>query len=140
MPIAYASSSLKDSQKNYSQIDREGLGVYWGVQHFRQYLLCRDFTLHTDCSALVKIFGPKNDLNGCAAGRLSRWATSLMEYNFTVKHIKGSSNCTADSLSRLPVVSKGDITAPFPNVENASNLKLPASIKLVAADIIVDVK
>merc|ERR1711951_93086 len=140
MPIAYASSSLKDSQKNYSQIDREGLGVYWGVQHFRQYLLCRDFTIHTDCSALVKIFDPKNDLNGYAAGRLSRWATALMEYNFQVKHIKGSSNCTADSLSRLPVVSKGDITAPFPNVENVSNLELPASIKLVAADIIVDVK
>ena len=35
LPIAYASASLKDSQKNYSQIDREGLGVYWGVNHFR---------------------------------------------------------------------------------------------------------
>ena len=72
LPIAYASASLKDCHKNYSQIDREGLGVYWGVNHFRQYLLCKDFELHTDCSALVKIFGPKNDLNGCAAGRLSR--------------------------------------------------------------------
>ena len=26
-----------------------------------------------------------------------------MEYSFSIKHIKGSSNCTADSLSRLPV-------------------------------------
>ena len=122
LPIAYASASLKDSQKNYSQIDREGLGVYWGVNHFRQYLLCKDFELHTDCSALVKIFGPKNDLNGCAAGRLSRWATALMEYSFVVKHIRGSSNCTADSLSRLPVVDKDSISAPFPSVQNATNL------------------
>ena len=26
-----------------------------------------------------------------------------MEYDFSVKHIKGTSNCVADSLSRLPV-------------------------------------
>ena len=143
LPIAYASASLKDSQKNYSQIDREGLGVYWGVNHFRQYLLCKDFELHTDCSALVKIFGPKNDLNGCAAGRLSRWATSLMEYSFVVKHIRGSSNCTADSLSMLPVVDKDSVSAPFPNVENATNMNLPFNyyaIKKVDSEIVVDVK
>ena len=118
LPIAYASSSLKDSQKNYAQVDREGLAVYWGINHFRQYLLCQDFELHTDCSALVKIFGPKNDLNGCAAGRLARWAASLMEYSFTVKHIKGSCNNTADSLSRLPVIDSVKVGAPFPVVQN----------------------
>ena len=96
-PIAYASASLKPSEKNYAQIDREGLAVYWAVNYFRQYLWGKRFELHTDCSALVKIFGSKNDLNGCAAGRLSRWATALMEYSFTVKHIRGSSNCTAES-------------------------------------------
>ena len=105
-PIAYASASLKPSEKGYAQIDREGLAIYWAVQYFRQYLWCQEFELHTDCSALVKIFRPKNDLGGCATGRLNRWAAQLMEYSFTVKHIKGSSNCTADSLSRLPVVTK----------------------------------
>ena len=102
--------------------------------------MCRDFTLHTDCSALVKIFGPKNDLNDCAAGRLSRWATALMEYNFIVKHIRGASNHTADSLSRLPVVTKGKISAPFPNVQNATNLNLPETIKKAESEIIIDVK
>ena len=79
LPIAYASASLKDAQRNYAQLDREGLGVFWAVNYFRQYLLCKHFELHTDCSALVKIFGPKNNLRGCAAGRLNRWAASLME-------------------------------------------------------------
>ena len=73
-PIAYASASLKASEKNYAQIDREGLATYWAVQHFRHYLYCQHFELHTDCSALVKIFGPKNDLGGGATGRLNRWA------------------------------------------------------------------
>ena len=83
-PVAYASASLKPSEKNYAQIDREGLAIYWAIQHFRQYLWCQEFELHTDCSALVKIFGPKNDLGGCATGRLNRWAAALMKYNFTV--------------------------------------------------------
>ena len=102
-PIAYASASLKPSEKAYAQIDREGLAVYWAINYFRQYLWGRKFELHTDCSALIKIFGPKNDLGGCAIGRLNRWAAQLMEYDFCVKHIKGTSNCVADSLSRLPV-------------------------------------
>ncbi|CAL4127303.1 unnamed protein product [Meganyctiphanes norvegica] len=113
-PIAYASASLKPSEKNYAQIDREGLGIYWAIQHFRQYLWCQKFELHTDCSALVKIFGPKNDLGGCATGRLNRWAAALMEFDFTVKHIKGSSNSTADSLSRLPVCTPGTQQAHYP--------------------------
>ena len=135
LPVAYASASLKDSQKNYSQVDREGLAVFWSITHFRQYLLCKDFTLLTDCSALVKIFGKNNDLKGCAAGRLSRWAAALMEYSFKVKHIKGTCNRTADSLSRLPVVQKNCISAPFPNVQNPTNFDIPASIKTVNVNI-----
>ncbi|CAL4089219.1 unnamed protein product, partial [Meganyctiphanes norvegica] len=114
-PLSYASCSLKPSERNYAQIDREGLAVYWAVKHYRQYLFCNKFELHTDCSALVKIFGPKNDLGGCATGRLNRWAAQLMEHNFTISHIKGASNRTADSLSRLPVPPKGELGAPFPS-------------------------
>ena len=61
-PIAYASASLKASEKAYAQIDREGLAVYWAINHFRQYLWGKKFELHTDCSALMKIFGPKKRL------------------------------------------------------------------------------
>ena len=106
-PVAYASASLKPSEKAYAQIEREGLAVYWVVNYFRQYLWCNEFELHTDCSALVKIFGPKNDLGGCAMGRLNRWAALLMEFNFIIKHIKGSSNTTADNLSRFPLCVGG---------------------------------
>ena len=50
-----------------------------------------------------------------------------MEYNFTVKHIKGSSNSTADSLSRLPVCNPGSTVAPFP-VEQQLGQQLPDPI------------
>ena len=113
-PLSYASCSLKPSECNYAQIDREGLAVYWAVRHYKQYLYCRKFELHTDCSALTKIFGNKNDLGGCATGRLNRWAAQLMEYDFVITHIKGASNRTCDSLSRLPVPPPGTHQSPFP--------------------------
>ena len=92
-PISYASCSLKPSEKNYAQIDREGLAVVWATKYYRQFLyFADDYELHTDCLALTKIFCPKNDLGGCTISRLNRWAAELMEYNFTAKHIKGSSN------------------------------------------------
>ena len=37
-PIAYASISLKASEKNYSQVDREGLAIVWAILHFKQFL------------------------------------------------------------------------------------------------------
>ena len=68
-----------------------------------------------------------------------------MEYSFIVKHIKGSSNNTADSLSRLPVVDHGTVSVPFPMVHNTSNMDLPLSIKSeavnkVEAEVLYDVK
>ena len=114
-PLSYASCSLKPAERNYAQVDREGLAVYWAVRHYRQYLYCRKFELHTDCSALTKIFGPKNDLGGCAIGRLNRWAAQLMEYEFDIFHIKGASNKLCDNLSRLPVPLPGKKYALFPN-------------------------
>ena len=50
-----------------------------------------------------------------------------MEYNFTVRHIKGSSNSTVDSLSRLPICSPGSTVAPFP-VEQQLGQQIPDPI------------
>ncbi|CAL4225020.1 unnamed protein product, partial [Meganyctiphanes norvegica] len=108
-PIAYASRSLTSAEMNYAQIEREGLAVVWAVKYFRQYLYCRHFTLQTDCSALIKIFGPKNDLGGCAIGRMSRWCVDLMEYEFTAVHINGDKNKVCDGLSRLPQPSPDNL-------------------------------
>ena len=108
-PIAYASRSLSVAEQNYAQIEREGLAVHWAVKYFRQFLYCRHFTLQTDCSALTKIFGPKNDLGGCALSRINRWCVDLMEYDFTAQHIKGDRNLVCDGLSRLPQPSSNSL-------------------------------
>ena len=131
-PLSYASCSLKPAETRYAQIDREGLAVYWAIKHFSQFLFCKKFELHTDCSALTRIFGPKNDLGGCAIGRLNRWAAALMMYDFVAYHIKGSENKICDSLSRLPVPPKGSTMASSPDQEchTVSSEELAASMSI----------
>ena len=144
-PLSYASCSLKPAELNYAQIDREGLAVHWATNHYRQFLYCRHFELHTDCSALTRIFGSKNDLGGCAIGRLNRWAAALMEYDFHATHIRGASNKICDSLSRLPVPPKGELLATPPRqvgqTVSSEDLARSMSIKYVemeSADGIMD--
>ena len=92
----YASRSLTDREKNYSATEKEALAIVFAVEHFRVYLLGRQFTLVTDHSALqwLQSVEPK--------GRIARWLMTLQEYSFTIKHRPGVSHGNADGLSRLP--------------------------------------
>ena len=76
-PIAYASFSLIPSEKNYPQIEREGLALIFGVKRFHQFLYGRRFTLVTDHKPLTTILSPKKGLPSLSTARLQRWAMLL---------------------------------------------------------------
>ena len=42
-PIAHASKTLTETQKRYSQIEREALAIVFGVKKFHQFLYGRKF-------------------------------------------------------------------------------------------------
>jgi hypothetical protein len=106
-PIAFASRSLGAAEKNYAQVEKEGLAIIFGVKKFHMYLFGRKdkFTLVTDHQPLVKIFGPKTNIPTLAAARMQRWALILAGYNYDIAFRKGIDNVTADMLSRFPVGS-----------------------------------
>lgn len=107
-PVALASRSLFKAEQNYSMVDKEALAIYFGVKKFTYYLLGRHFTLKTDHKPLIAIFGNKKGIPPMAAGRLQRWNVFLSNYTFDIQHIKGTTNHTADFLSRSPATGPTD--------------------------------
>lgn len=94
-PIAYASKSLTKAQKSYSVTEKELIAVLFGIEKFRSYVEGTHFMVETDHSSLLWLTNLSNP-----SGRLTRWAVTLSQYDFTIKHRKGSLNVVADALSR----------------------------------------
>ena len=97
-PVAYASRTLSDVERRYSQTEREALSVVWGCERFHLYLFGVEFTLFTDHKPLEVIYGPKAK----PPARIERWALRLQQYRFRVVYKPGPKN-PADVLSRLPL-------------------------------------
>ena len=97
-PVAYASRTLTDVERRYSQTEKEALAVVWACERFHIYLYGKLFTLYTDHKPLELIYSPKSKL----PPRIERWALRLQPYTFKVVHMAGKTN-PADVLSRLPL-------------------------------------
>ena len=102
-PIAYASRSLSTSEKNYSQIEKEALGIIWGVKRFNTYVYGRHFRLITDHEPLISIFGPKKGIANTTAARLQRYALFLAGYNYDIVYRNTKKHGNADCLASLHV-------------------------------------
>ena len=53
--ISYASKSLSEVEKRYSQTENEALAVLWVCEHFHVYLYGIEFELYTDHKSLETI-------------------------------------------------------------------------------------
>ena len=94
--ISYASRSLTDTEKRYSQTEKEALALVWACEKFHPYIYGVPFELVTDHKPLEVIYGPKS--KPCA--RIERWILRMQPYKFTVRYQPGPKNI-ADPLSRL---------------------------------------
>lgn len=100
--VRCASRTLTDTERRYSQVDKEALAIVYGVTRHHQYVYGRHFTFKTDHQALSYIFGDKKGIPLTAAIRLQRYAFKLSGYNFDIKFVPTDRNSNADAFSRLP--------------------------------------
>lgn len=101
--ISYASRTLTTAERNYAQIEKEGLAVIFGIKKFDKYLMGRHFTIYTDHKPLLRLFDPTRATSATGAARLQRWSLLLSNYDYDVCFKKGELNSNADALSRLPL-------------------------------------
>ena len=105
-PIAYASRTLAPAERNYCQLEKEGLALVYAVKKFHQYLYGYKFTAITDHKPLLGLLAADKAIPSMASGRVQRWALLLAGYNYDLKYRPGSAIANSDCMSRLPLQSQ----------------------------------
>ena len=95
--VCYASRNLSDTERRYSQTEKEALALVWSCERFNLYLCgLPEFDLVTDHQALKTIYGP----NSKPSARIERWVLRLQPFNYKVRYVTPRENI-AEALSRL---------------------------------------
>ena len=104
-PVAYYSTTLSETERNYDIYDKELLAVVKSLRHWRTYLVGapHQIVIHTDHSNLLYWKEPRK-----ISRRIAHEFQELQEYNFVLKHVAGNKNARADALSRRPDYDMGD--------------------------------
>ena len=102
-PIAYASRSSSDTERRYSQIEKEALAIAWACEKFANYILRKAIHLETDHKPLVPLLNRTN-LESLPA-RVLRFRLHLSRFDYSIRHTLGKLLYTADTLSCAPNAS-----------------------------------
>ena len=96
-PIQYASRALTDTEKRYSQIEKEMLSIVFGLSRFHTYTYGRKVTVYNDHKPLAAVLRKPVEDN---LARLQRMLCRIMGYDVQFKYVKGKDLFIADALSR----------------------------------------
>jgi hypothetical protein len=91
-PITFASRILN---KNNAQIEREALGIVFGLRKFHQCLYGRKLTLLTDHRPLTCIFGLHTGITSLTVSRMQRWVLLLSAHTYDIKNCKSELYCNS---------------------------------------------
>lgn len=95
--VCYASRTLSNVERQYSQTEREALALVWACKRFHLYVYgLPKFDLVTDHEALKVIYSRKSK----PSARIEHWVLCLQPYNYQVCYVSLRKNI-ADALSRL---------------------------------------
>jgi len=94
--VRYGSYATTPAQANYSAEDLEAVALMYSLKSIEWLAQCQHVTVITDNTAVLHI-QDWNPRNRCQR----RMLTYIMQFDLTICYIRGSSNTTPDTLSRL---------------------------------------
>lgn len=99
LPVAYASRSMLDAEKNYPIFERELLAIKDAFDRWRHFLegAKHQVIVRTDHKSLEDLQTAR-----IVNARQARWSIFFSRFNFRIEYIKGEQNDRADALSRNP--------------------------------------
>ena len=100
-PIAFSSRTLAPAEKKYSQLEKEGLAVIFGLKKFCQYLLGRSFTIVSDHKPLKYLFNESRVTPTLTSACIQYWSWTLGAYHYNIEYKPGKHNGNADMLNRF---------------------------------------
>ena len=110
-PIAYASRTLNTAERNYSQLEKEGLACIFGVKKFHDYVFGRHFELVTDHKPLLGLIKEDRATSTQASSRIRRWSLFLSNYEYCLVFRNTTAHANADAL-RLPEEPAETVSEP----------------------------
>lgn len=119
--IAYYSSKLSTTERNYTATERECLAVIRAIEKFLPYIGGIHFKVVSDHASLKWLQNVKDP-----TGKLARWAIRLQAHDFELIHRKGKDNVVPDALSRAAI----DLIDyhPFTETKDENYIKLKTEI------------
>ena len=88
---------LSETESNYSNIERELLGVVFAVTHFKHFTYGRPVTIIFDHKPLISLFKKSLTSSSC----LSRMMLQILDYDLSIVYQEGSKMHLSDAISRL---------------------------------------
>ena len=93
---------LHGAEQRYAAVEGEALAVAWSLEQTRYFTQgCDDLIIVTDHKPLVKLLGDRT-LDEIFNTRLFRIKQRTLPWRYSIFHMPGKSNSTADTVSRHP--------------------------------------
>ena len=117
-PVVYAFRTLTDTERRYYNIERELLGVVFGLERLHHYTFGKPITVETDHQLLTSIW--KKTI-ATSSPRLQRLLLRLAQYDVNIEYLRGRENLIADALSRV-TANKTDQTDCIDSLSNIERI------------------
>ena len=94
-PVAFASTSMTDTERHYSQIEKEALALVWAYEKFQDYILGKYINFETDHKPLGQLMSTTS--SDSLPPRVLRFRLCLMRFSCSICHIASKYLYTADT-------------------------------------------